>query len=145
MELALQEVYTAASLAVRVAIVLLVLRIVSPVKRYRILVYVLLFIITVYHVAKAFAFLFGCVPIALNWNITIKGGHCIDRFKLAVAFNALNVITDVLLWTLPIPVVWNLQMRIRHKIEVLSVFGVGLMYVVIFPWKHAVALEIKTQ
>lgn len=79
----------------------------------------------------------------MNWNITIKGGHCIDRFKLAVAFNALNVITDVLLWTLPIPVVWNLQMRMRHKIEVLSVFGVGLMYVTISPWKQAVALEIK--
>lgn len=85
------------------------------------------FIITAYHVAKAFAFLFGCVPIALNWNITIKTGHCIDRFKLAVAFNALNVITDVLLWTIPIPVVWKLQMHTRHKIEVLSVFAVGLM------------------
>ncbi|CAF9941792.1 hypothetical protein IMSHALPRED_002900 [Imshaugia aleurites] len=95
-ELAQQEVYTAASLAVRVAIVLLVLRIVSPIRRYRLAVYVLVFVITVYHVAKAFAFLFGCVPIALNWNITIKGGHCIDRFKLAVGFNALNVITDVL-------------------------------------------------
>lgn len=36
-------------------------------------------------------------------------------------------------------------MRMRHKIEVLSVFGVGLMYVVIRPWKQAVALEIKAR
>lgn len=34
-------------------------------------------------------------------------------------------------------------MRMRHKLEVLSVFGVGLMYVVIFPWKQAVALDSK--
>ncbi len=109
------------------AIVLLVLRIVNPVRGCMIYTYLLGFVIMAYHLAQAFAFLFGCWPFAKNWDITIESGHCIDRFKLVVAFNALNVITDIAIWTLPIPVLWNLHMSMRLKTEILAVFGVGLM------------------
>ena len=38
-----------------------------------------------------------------------------------------NVVSDFYLLLLPVPVVWNLQMPLRKKIGILTIFTTGLL------------------
>ena len=46
-------------------------------------------------------------------------------------FNSIiNIITDVLFASLPVTVVWNLQVNMRTKISLLAILSLGYLYVV---------------
>lgn len=69
--------------------------------------------------------LFACNPIQRSWNITITDGSCIDRPKLYIAIAALQILSDVGLIVMPIPMIYELQMPSRQKIGLLLMFVVG--------------------
>jgi len=68
-----------------------------------------------------------CRPFAFNWDPTIPDGRCGNRVLSYVLTGVLNIITDVLVLCLPIPVIWNLQMRVANKIALTGVFAVGFL------------------
>lgn len=44
--------------------------------------------------------------------------------------SVVNILTDVLFATLPVPIVWNLQVNMRTKISLLTILSLGYLYVV---------------
>ena len=67
----------------------------------------------------------GCIPIHLYWqNVT---GHCIDRLKAGVVFGSMNIISDLFIFILPMPMVWRLQLSRKEKLGVTLVFMGGGM------------------
>lgn len=44
----------------------------------------------------------------------------------------INLILDLIVIALPMPVLWTLQMALLNKIAISAIFGVGIMYVSIF-------------
>lgn len=40
-----------------------------------------------------------------------------------------GVVLDIMIWSLPIPRVWSLQMRLALKVALTGVFSLGLLYV----------------
>lgn len=42
---------------------------------------------------------------------------------------ALNIFTDVVLATLPVPVVWNLQMKLKLRLYVIGILSLGYLFV----------------
>lgn len=85
------------------------------------------------------AAVFSCYPISDAWSFTIfannfRGIHakqCYLPGPFWLANAAYNLVTDILIWTLPIVFFLNLKtMKLRRRIELVSIFSIGLLAVV---------------
>ena len=68
-----------------------------------------------------------CTPFAYNWDKLIVGGHCgnISAYYLSTAI--VNFLLDVAIVTLPLPILWGLQMKTSRKIALTAIFSLGVM------------------
>ncbi|KAF2744974.1 hypothetical protein M011DRAFT_460462 [Sporormia fimetaria CBS 119925] len=113
---------------------------------FRIAVFANMFLVVGYNIALVFPLIFTCNPIMKNFDITITEGTCLDRTPLYMATAVLNIVTDVILLVLPIPMVLKLQMPKVQKAGVLCIFGVGSMtcitsavrFVLLFPMRKTI-------
>ncbi|KAL8788355.1 MAG: hypothetical protein Q9213_001752 [Squamulea squamosa] len=76
-------------------------------------------------VISIFGVAFQCTPVAFLWDRTIPGGHCINFTALARFTNIANMVTDILILIMPIPIVWNLHLDRSKKIGVCGLFLLG--------------------
>ncbi|KAL8770166.1 MAG: hypothetical protein Q9209_004008 [Squamulea sp. 1 TL-2023] len=76
-------------------------------------------------VVSLFGVAFQCTPVAYLWDRTIPGGHCINFTALARFTNIANMVTDILILIMPIPIVWNLHLDRSKKIGVCGLFLLG--------------------
>ena len=70
---------------------------------------------------------FACVPVAYYWNKKLPNGHCINLNTFAYGITGANFVTDILIWLLPIPWLWSLQMKLPRKLAVIGIFLLGGM------------------
>lgn len=75
-----------------------------------------------------------CRPLAFNWDPRIEGGNCANRPAAYLATGIINLLTDIMVLCLPVPMVWNLQLPKRKKFALSTVFGVGFVYVSGHSW-----------
>lgn len=83
-------------------------------------------------VGSMIAALCACEPISYFWNELIdptSGSYRYNFYYYYVGNAAANVVTDVLILLVPMPVVWSLQMRTTQKIGVCGVLLLGGLYV----------------
>ncbi|KAB8302017.1 hypothetical protein EYC80_005470 [Monilinia laxa] len=97
----------------------------SPVRWFRIAVYFLMFVVLGYSFAIIFALIFPCHPVAMNWDVTITDGKCVNRAATYTATAAMNIATDLALLTLPIPMIADLRMPRVQKVGLIIIFVVG--------------------
>lgn len=69
-----------------------------------------------------------CRPVQYFWDKSIPGGHCIShraseiqKYTLAAA----TTITDIIVWLLPLPWLWRLQLNPRKKVGIVVTFALG--------------------
>ncbi|KAL8690594.1 MAG: hypothetical protein Q9218_003998 [Villophora microphyllina] len=74
---------------------------------------------------SVFGSAFQCTPVAFFWDPTIPGGHCINFSAFARFTSTLNIVTDVLILAMPIPIVWSLHLEKSKKIGVCGLFLLG--------------------
>ncbi|OTB06303.1 hypothetical protein M426DRAFT_319043 [Hypoxylon sp. CI-4A] len=72
-----------------------------------------------------FAIIFQCIPIEFNWDTTIDGAHCINIGQMALATSILNVLTDVAILILPLPLVWKLNVSRQRRWGLIFLFALG--------------------
>ncbi|KAL2163793.1 hypothetical protein VTH06DRAFT_5852 [Thermothelomyces fergusii] len=77
-----------------------------------------------------FIFIFLCTPVKQQWTVD-RVGRCMDQILVLKCIIMTNVVTDLMIIILPIPTVWELQMRKTEKFAVLSCFAIGLACVLI--------------
>ena len=64
----------------------------------------------------------GCIPIHSFWT---GGGKCINM-KFIWFFNAaLNILTDIIILVLPMPVLSSLRLPTKQKVGLMFVFALG--------------------
>lgn len=73
--------------------------------------------------------IFGCRPIEKAWDMTMVDGSCIDRTALYIATAVTNIVTDIILFVLPLRMVIGLRMKLSQKAMAVWVFAVGSMTV----------------
>ncbi|KAK4190362.1 hypothetical protein QBC35DRAFT_79325 [Podospora australis] len=78
-------------------------------------------------VAVFFAITLQCLPIAFNWDFSIRGGRCVDRRILYTCTAVFNIITDLLILGTPIWIFTSLKIPRRTKIALLCVFLLGFL------------------
>jgi hypothetical protein len=86
------------------------------------------FIIYVCVWACAQATLLGlaCLPIGIIVPSMAK--TCIDTLPIWYFSSGMSMATDILIFCIPIPSVWKLQLPLRQRIMVLLIFCLGFLY-----------------
>ena len=112
------------------------------------LVYSVIFIVLGVSISSFFVDTLSCIPPSKFWNST-KSGHCMStasQQKFYEVNGILVIVMDILIWTVPIPMLWRVRISLvstkipfpilchllinilqRKKIAVLGVFSVGLL------------------
>lgn len=83
-------------------------------------------------IASLAATIFQCVPVKGAWNSSVSA-TCIDTNSFWMAYAVINILTDAIVLSLPIPQVFKLHLNIRQKITLCGVFLLGSLYVLSFP------------
>jgi hypothetical protein len=75
--------------------------------------------------------IFLCLPVPAFWDTDLRKlptTHCysITAFtKIGLMNTGINIATDVLLATLPIPIIWTLRISRRQKVALIGVLSLG--------------------
>lgn len=84
-----------------------------------------MFVVVGYNIGVMFPLIFACTPVQKTWDLTVLEGSCIDRTPVFIATAVLNMVTDICLLVLPIPMIAKLQMSRAKKVGLICMFGVG--------------------
>lgn len=66
-----------------------------------------------------------CRPIAKFWNPLVPG-KCFNLVAFSYFTNISNLVTDIWIFLLPIPVIWRLHISNNQKLGLCGVFLIGL-------------------
>ncbi|KAJ4296423.1 hypothetical protein N0V90_006468 [Kalmusia sp. IMI 367209] len=66
-----------------------------------------------------------CRPIEFLWNKSIAGGHCVNQAYMFRYGSIPNIVTDVVMLILPMPLVWNLHASNKVKLGLFVTFLLG--------------------
>ncbi|ERS97337.1 uncharacterized protein SPSK_02526 [Sporothrix schenckii 1099-18] len=109
--------------SVKVGILLFYWR-VFPTQSFRIGVVCVACLSTGIFLGNFFSFALQCLPVSLFWDETVKG-KCINQNAFYLASAIINVIGDVAVLFLPIPVVWGLHTSRSKKLSLSFLFLLG--------------------
>jgi hypothetical protein len=72
--------------------------------------------------------IFSCTPVAYNWDKSIPGGKCTLLVNnVAYGITASNLLTDLYVFVLPIPVLAGLNMGRGRKFGIIGTFVLGAL------------------
>ncbi|KAF7548326.1 hypothetical protein G7046_g8713 [Stylonectria norvegica] len=77
-------------------------------------------------------FLLHCRPMARHWDTSIPGTcYSIKVFvNTALVNTAFNIFTDIFYATLPVPIIWKLQMKRKTRLYLVGVLSLGYLAVI---------------
>ncbi|CAF9942908.1 MAG: hypothetical protein ALECFALPRED_010215 [Alectoria fallacina] len=119
--------WLATAAATKASLLLLYYRLFSPSKRFRFAVRVGAVIVFCQWISLTCATIFQCRPVAAFWNHTIRDAKCINLPRFTIVGGVLNLLTDVLILCLPIPMVWGLNTTKTQKVTLTGIFLLGVL------------------
>lgn len=94
-------------------------------KKFRYACYGMIAFVTLYLTAQFMTYtFFYCKNIRKIWDVTVEG-ECIDDYAQDIATGAFNIFSDLAILALPIPMIWKLQLDIKHTLSLLAIFLLG--------------------
>jgi hypothetical protein len=121
-----QPLWGFATTAVKISIIHLYMTM-FPGLRFRRVCYATMVLALCYFVSVIVETLAMCKPVQFNWDKTIKG-HCIKNAPTAYIVAAVsNLLIDVIIVAMPVPVLWSLRMKTKKKIGIVAIFSLGAM------------------
>ena len=132
--------YTASAAIVKLSIAVFLLRIAVE-NVHRRIIYFIMVLSTTGSAYFFFVCLFQCKPMSLFWDQD-QPGHCVPPIFIEISlytYSGLSSISDFTLGTLPIFIVWNLNMNTRTKISVALILSLGALYILTLPSMPSVA------
>ena len=112
----------------KLSLFILYLRIFSPSRNMRLLIYFGIVINLCYYVATAVGMMALCLPRHGEiWAVALYSHHCHHAFTMTYVQGIFNIVSDLFLLILPVPVVWRLQMPQKKKWGVCAIFATGVL------------------
>lgn len=127
------EVFYVTALGIsKISILFFYLR-VFPDKKFKMITYTVMGISGAYTIAFFFATLFQCSPISMAWNQWdgLHKGTCNDIHLQGWIAAAINILLDAVVMILPMKHLAGLNMGLKKKLMVMSMFGVGIFVIVV--------------
>lgn len=116
--------YGPCAFCIKASILVFLARIFAPVRRATIGIHIILGGLLAYYVPVLALKACICRPVSKFWRPETPG-QCFDQRALILADSVISVISDVIIFTAPLPLTCNLQMRKRKKMKVAAVFSAG--------------------
>ncbi|KAJ5902514.1 hypothetical protein N7495_003042 [Penicillium taxi] len=67
-----------------------------------------------------------CMPVTKFWDASVKGS-CLDLVAFSYFTNITNLLTDIWVFLLPMPIIFGLHITQRRKLELAAIFAIGLL------------------
>ncbi|KAI9044674.1 uncharacterized protein KD926_011644 [Aspergillus affinis] len=96
--------------------------------RFLILVYCMVITISVWATITVIMGIFLCNPVSAFWT---ENGQCMSLETLSLGYGVVNIVTSLVVWMMPIPNMWRLQLPMAQKIALTFTFALGLFDVVV--------------
>lgn len=114
----------------KLSLLLLYLRIFSPDRWTRLLIYLGIGVIFIYYTVTASILVGLCIPRkGESWPRALLSSRCRDSMIMTYVQGIFNIVSDLYVLVVPLPVVWKLQLPLRKKIGVSALFMSGLLSV----------------
>lgn len=97
----------------------------SPQKWFRVAAWFSIVVVALYTSVITLLMFFHCHPIRRAFDFKIQTGGCLDAGILYMATAVSNIITDVMLFVLPTPMILKLKMSKSQKIACILIFALG--------------------
>ena len=117
------SLYTVAIATVKISVLLFYRRI-FPSPCFHIILRTVGGFIIFYSLVQVLLFIFQCRPVRGAWDPFVKA-ECVHVDKLFLVMSAFNVLTGITILCLPIPLIWQLQVSKRIRMELTSIFILG--------------------
>lgn len=92
----------------------------------RVAIYGVGFIVLIWAIVSCTAGAVVCVPLQRLWNPTVAG-TCFNLSKFYVGIQIPNVITDIAIFVIPLPVIRMLPLPAHERWSLVGIFSVGLL------------------
>jgi hypothetical protein len=112
---------------IKSSLLFLYYRIFSNKEAYRYAIYGAGVLVFMWWAGLFFAGLFECVPIAAFWDKSIQDPKCFNLIPFSLANGITNMLTDVIVLCLPIPMVLRLHTDRKQKATLVIIFSLGLL------------------
>jgi hypothetical protein len=112
---------------IKISICLFLARIFSAANNFRIWSSAVIAFIAAWSIMVVLTAFVLCQPVAFNWDNTIPGGKCADQPSAFLAIGILDLLVDLMVLVLPLPMIWSLQLPLGNKIALFAIFGVGIL------------------
>ena len=118
-------IYIINATTIKFSVLLLYYRIFKT-RSFKNVIYVVSAAVLVWCITSFCVILFQCSPVNSFW-ITNQPRKCIDQYALFIGTAAGNSFLDIVILCLPIKVVWDLQMPVSKRIQVIFTFILGAL------------------
>ncbi|KAI5859800.1 hypothetical protein GGS23DRAFT_583685 [Durotheca rogersii] len=105
-------------------------RLIQDVPHYRVFYITAMAVVSGWVIAQEFILIFTCTPIPKFWNSDLPG-TCMDGNLIGWMNGVGNIVTDLIILVLPIPVVWRLNLKRGRRWAVLGIFALGFFTCVV--------------
>ncbi|KAF2772617.1 hypothetical protein EJ03DRAFT_348572 [Teratosphaeria nubilosa] len=122
--LAVQMTYFMTSLLTKTSILLLYNRLFGVYGRFKLAICIVEGLVVAYFIVCVCLAIAGCNPVSFFWN-KHQPGRCMNEVEFFRWNGVSNLILDILILALPLPMVWNLQLRLKQKLALSCIFAVG--------------------
>lgn len=72
-------------------------------------------------------------PLSRYWDASNFVDYCEDEAPRVISASIISIVTDILVFVLPLPTFWKLWLPKREKAVLIALMSMGLMYVLPFP------------
>lgn len=118
--------YNAALFATKLTFLLQYWRVIA-IQNMRKIFYVAMFIVLGWGISAVFVEIFICKPISAFWDPKGTPGKCIPNLPQWYINAAGNIITDLIVFILPLPVIGKLNLAKGQKYSLLGIFCLGFL------------------
>jgi hypothetical protein len=124
MQLANQLLYNPVLTFTKASLLLFYLRL-SPSNSFHLWIWVTMWFTIGLGISTFVADLFQCTPVAFFWDPTIIGGKCVKQFLFYFITACISAATDLWILVMPMPIFWGLQISLKKRIILISLFALG--------------------
>jgi hypothetical protein len=121
-----QVTYAFALGLVKTSILLSLIRIFHVFKRFRILAYCAIAFCVCWTIQTILIAFLICRPISYNWDQVNQTGSCGNLTVAYTSIGVVDVISDIIIFVLPIPLINRLNMRKSSKWATMGLFALGI-------------------
>lgn len=124
-----QVTYAIALGLVKCSLLLSMVRIFHVFKTFRLVAYLAMALCICWALQTILIAFLICRPISYNWDQVNQTGTCGDLTAAYVSIGIVDVITDIIIFILPLPLINRLKMRRSSKYATMGLFALGLFTV----------------